>query len=106
MNEPYQKVHRNEDSNSTLGSIAKYTGINLAISGATELGIVAGAKYVNEQKHPNAHSFLNAGAYNKGEGGRVMSALTSGVATKKGRIVNYGMSAVGGILAGALASRE
>lgn len=105
MNEPYSRVHSQEDSNNTLGSIGRHTAINLAFAGAAEAGIYAGAKHINQTKHPLASQTFKDMAHHPGQGGKVMSALTAGSSTKKGRMVNYGGSVIGGILMGSLESR-
>lgn len=105
MNEPYQRVHKQEDSNSTLGTIAKHIGFNVAASGAFEGATILGAKKINKTKHPVASDVFNSMAYNYDpEDGKYMKYVKAGAATKQGRILNYGGSVIGGLLTGAIAS--
>lgn len=98
MNEPIQRVYRQEDSNSTLGTIATHVGINLATSAATEGAAIAMAKTRPDAKVPLFGGTFHNMAYRKG------NYITSGMATKKGRIMNYTSSVGLGLLTGALTS--
>lgn len=107
MNEPYQHVHKQEDSNSTIGTISKHISASLAMSAAIEGGSVLLAKKINGQKHPQGKEFFHNLAYAKGSGNnRLMKGLTSGVSTKAGRIANYGGSVIGGLLTGTISSSQ
>lgn len=100
MNEPYNRVHKQEDSNSTLGLYAKHIGIGLATSAGIEGGSVLGAKHI---KNETLNQVFHNTAYAKPEG-KYMSYLGAGAATKKGRMVSYGSAIAGGILTAALSS--
>lgn len=102
MNEPYQYVHRQE--NSVVGPIATQTALYLGLAGATELAVTQGAK---RAKNNMVRFYLNNMAYSEGIGSnKLIRAATAGIATKPGRIFNYGGAAVTGIIGGLLQARS
>ncbi len=106
MNEPYQRVHSQEESNSTIGTIARNIGINMSIAGAIEASSVAGAKYINSEKHPALQQLFYNNAYSPGMNNKFLRPFTAGSATKTGRIVNYGTAIGTGLMSGLLTGRE
>ncbi len=89
-----------------ISSIARNIGVNVAIAGAIEGTSVAGAKFINPEKHPAIQGLFHNNAYSPGMENKFLRPFTAGAATKVGRIASYGTAVGAGLISGLMAGRE
>lgn len=105
MNEPYNRVHVQEDSNSTIGTIGTHIGLGMATSAAMEAGSAMGAKHIN---NPSTKEFFNQMSYHRPDpnSGFLNRTFNHGMSTGRGRLMNYGGAAAGGLLTGMISANR